>query len=154
MTNKHEASYYYDSHASNISLELRSGSRTSWKKQASHQKTGQARPTVKQVPYRPDSSWKQELSVKKSVVLYMDDGIVYEIDTLLYTSKTTVLVRRSRSIEERESGKQFMTNFELSCLKEMTRDHLLSWPLMPAHNFWSKGPKKRHWETCVQTCSL
>ena len=41
-----------------------SGSITSWKRQASHHITGQPGSIVKQVPYRPDSSLKQELSVK------------------------------------------------------------------------------------------
>ena len=39
---------------------------------------------------------------------YKDDGIPCEIDTFLCTSKTTILVRHSRSIEDRETGKQFM----------------------------------------------
>ena len=39
---------------------------------------------------------------------YKDEGIPYEIDTVLFTSKTTFLVRLSRSVEDRETGKQFM----------------------------------------------
>ena len=64
MTNKHAAPFYHDFHASNISLELRSGSITSWKRRALHHTRGQPGSTVMHVPYRPDLSLKQELSVK------------------------------------------------------------------------------------------
>ena len=45
---------------------------------------------------------------QKFVARYKDDGIPHEIDTVLWTSKTTILVRHSRSVEDRETGKQFM----------------------------------------------
>ena len=47
-------------------------------------------------------------SCQAFVALYKDDGTPYEIDTLVSTSKTTFLVRHSRSTEDRETGKQFM----------------------------------------------
>ena len=42
------------------------------------------------------------------VARFKDDGILYEIDTFLCTSRITILVRHSRSVEDRETGKQFM----------------------------------------------
>ena len=41
------------------------------------------------------------------VARYKDDGIPYEIDSPFCSVKTTIAVRRSRSIEDREIGKQF-----------------------------------------------
>ena len=41
------------------------------------------------------------------VVRYKDDGIPYEIDSPFCSVKTTIAVRQSRSIEDREVGKQF-----------------------------------------------
>ena len=41
------------------------------------------------------------------VARYKDDGIPYEIDSPFCSVKTTVAVTQSRSIEEREIGKQF-----------------------------------------------
>ena len=66
MTNKHAVPFYYDAHASNASLELRSGSITFGKNLSFQHITGQSESTVKQVPCRPDSFLKQEPSVKNS----------------------------------------------------------------------------------------
>ena len=65
-------------------------------KQASDHLTGQ-RSTVKQVPYRPDSSLKQELMTH-----YKDDGIPCEIDTFfvyfqnIYVGSPFKINRRTR----------------------------------------------------------
>ena len=77
-------------------------------KQASDHITGQPGSTVKQVPCRPDSSLKQELRARNLWLIIKMMASPYEIDTFLCTSKTIIFVRHSRSIEERETGKQFM----------------------------------------------
>ena len=41
------------------------------------------------------------------VARYKDDGISYEIDTPFCSTKTTISVRQSKSLEDREIGKQF-----------------------------------------------
>ena len=41
------------------------------------------------------------------VARYKDDGIAYEIDSPFCCAKTTISVRQSKSLEDREIGKQF-----------------------------------------------
>ena len=148
-TNKHEAPCCYDSHASNISLELRSGSITSWKKPASHQKAGQARPTVKQVPYRPDSSSKQEISLRNlwSYTRMMASSMrSTPFCVLLKLLSWFAVPGQLENVNVENNlcpcGERLLTNFELSCMKEMTRDHLLSQPLMSAHKFLELGTEE------------
>ena len=66
---------------------------------------------------------------------YKDDGIPYKID--FCSVKTTITCRQSRSIEDREIGKQFarcwQINSKFSSLMEMTKVHLSSQRLTPAH---------------------
>ena len=41
------------------------------------------------------------------VARYKDDGILYEIDSPFCCAKTTITVRQSKPVEDREIGKQF-----------------------------------------------
>ena len=41
------------------------------------------------------------------VARYRDDGIDYEFDSLFCNAKTVISVRQSKSLEDREIGKQF-----------------------------------------------
>ena len=73
---------------------------------------------------------------------YKDGGITHEIDTFLCTSKTTILVRHSESIEDGETGEQLCPygellpkNSEFSSRMETTKAHLLFQHVMPAHKF-------------------
>ena len=68
------------------------------------------------------------------VARYKDDGIPYEIDSPFCCAKTTITVRQSRSLEDREIGKQFVPfcgeccqiSSKLSSPMEMTKVHLSS----------------------------
>ena len=57
--NRHEVPFYYDSHASSTSLELRSGSIALWKSQKLQHITSQSQFIAKQVPYQSDSFLKK-----------------------------------------------------------------------------------------------
>ena len=49
------------------------------------------------------------------VVRYKDDGIPYAINSPFHCANTTITVRQSRSIEEREIGKQFVPLWKELC---------------------------------------
>ena len=62
------------------------------------------------------------------VARYKVDGIPYAINSPFCCTSSTISVRQSRSIEDREIGKQFVPvwNFKFSFLMEMTKVFLSS----------------------------
>ena len=133
-TNMHGVPSHYDSHVSNSTLELRIGSTTFGKNQTFQSITNLSEFIAKQVPCRPDSYSKQEPNVRTFVAGYKDDGIPYEFNIPFCCAKTAISVRQSKSLEDREIGKQFapfVESFGRTAM-EMTKVHLSSQRSTPA----------------------
>ena len=95
-----------------------------------------------------------------SVARYKEDGVSHAVDSPFCQSRTNITVRQSKSLEDREIGKQFATlwkfwlqNSKFSSLKEMAQVPSLSLHSTSVHEFSSSRIDETAWETIVQTCS-
>ena len=94
------------------------------------------------------------------VARYRDDGILYEIDSPFCNGKTVISVRQSKSLEDREIGKQFAPLWreladQLKILfPEGDGAGCLHCPCArrPFTCSQHQGSKKRLWKTSVQSC--
>ena len=105
--NKREVPSCCGSHANNITKGLRSGLIIFVKNPTCQPTVDLLQFIVKQVPCRSGLYLKHEANVMTLLVDIKIDGIPYEIDSPFCSVKTTIAVRQSRSIEDREIGKQF-----------------------------------------------
>ena len=105
--NRHEVPSYYDSHANTTTKELQSGSMIFGKDPTCpaynkpvriHCKAGSA--SVRLV-------FETRGKCQDFVGRYKDDGIPFAINSPFCRTSATFTVRQSRSIEDREIGKQF-----------------------------------------------
>ena len=106
LINIREVPSYYDSHVNSTMLELRNGS-ILWetsnipadnKLVTIHCKAGSM--SVRLV-------FETRAKCQDFVARYKDDGIPYEIESPFCSVKTNIAVRQSKSLEDREIGKQF-----------------------------------------------
>ena len=139
--NRHQVPFYYDSHASNASLGLRSGSIALWKSQTFQHITGQPGSTVMQVPYRPDSFLKQEPSARNS---WLDIKMMLSLVRLTAYSVLPRQLSWFAIPSHLKTGKldgnlcncgEPLPSSKFSSLMEMTEVHSLSQHLMPVHKF-------------------
>ena len=105
--NKHEVPSYDCSLANNTTKGLRSGSIIFEKNPMCQPTTNMPEFIAKQDLCRPDSCSKQETNVRTFLARYKDDGLSYEIYIPFCCAKTSITVRQSKSLEDREIGKQF-----------------------------------------------
>ena len=153
----HGVPFYFDSIVNNTSKELQSGSIPfGWILYANLQQTNknslQGRLRVSQACF-----WTRG-KCQDFVAQYKDDGISFAINSPFCRTSTTITVRQSRSIEDREIGKQFAPLW-----REMVDQLKVLFPdgddegafIIPALDARShvrsiKDRKKRNWKTCFK----
>ena len=104
--NNHEVPSYSDSLVNNISKELHSGSIPFGMNLVCWLVTNLLEFIAKQSPCQPDV-FETRGKCQDFIVRHKDDGIPGTINSPFCCANTTFTVRQSRSIEEREIGKQF-----------------------------------------------
>ena len=102
--NKHEVPSYFGSLPNNTTKGLRSRSIIFGKNPTCQHTTNLSEFIARQVLCRSGSYSRAKC--QDFVARYKDDGILYEIDPFC-NAKTIISVRQSKSIEDREIGKQF-----------------------------------------------
>ena len=105
--NMREVPSYYDSLANKTTKGLQSGSIRSVKKPTCMPTIGLLQFIVKQVPRRSGFVFESRAKCQDFVVRCKDNGIPNEIDSPFCNTKTAITVRQSKTIEDREIGKQF-----------------------------------------------
>ena len=104
--NNREVPFYYDSLANNTTKGSQSGSITLGKNPTCQHMTSLSEFIAKQVPCRSGLFLKHEPNVK-TLLLGKNDGIPYAINSPFCCTNRNIVVRQSKSIEDRELGKQF-----------------------------------------------
>ena len=107
MMNKHEVPSYYDARANNTTKGLRIGSIIFGKNPVCQHTTNLSEVIAKQVLCRVRLVFETRAKCQDFGARYKDDGIRYELDSPFCSVKTTIAVCESKSIEDREIGKQF-----------------------------------------------
>ena len=105
--NKHEVPSYYGSFANNTTKGVRSGLNIFWKNPICQHSTNLSEFIVRQVLCRSGLYLKHESNVETFLAREEDDGIPYAIDSPFCCTNTNIIVRQSKSIEDREIGRQF-----------------------------------------------
>ena len=103
--NKHEVPSYFGSLPNNTTKGLRSRSMIFGKNPTCQHTTNLSEFIARQVLCRSGSYSRAKC--QDFVAQYKDDGISFEINSPFCCVKTTITVRQSKSIEDRESGKEF-----------------------------------------------
>ena len=160
-TNNHEVPSYSDSHANNTSKELHSGSIPFGKSLMCWHETNLLGFIAKQVPCQSGLFFETRGKCQDFVIRYKDDGIPYAINSPFWCANATITVRQSRSIEDREIGKQFVPLW-----KELADQLKVLFPDAddkrcihhPCARYSLTNPQhqrsqKRIWKAGFQTCS-
>ena len=139
--NNHGVPSYFDSLANNTTKGSQSGSITFGKNPACQHMTSLSEFIAKQVPCRSGLFLQHEANVK-TLFVGKNVGMPYAINSPFCCANAAITVRQSKSIEDREIGKQFglcgenwLTNSNFSSLMEMTKVHSSSERSMLVHNF-------------------
>ena len=104
--NNHEVPFYYGSLENNTTKGLQSGSIIFGKNPMCQHTTNLSEFIAKQVLCRSGLYLKHEPNVK-TLLLDKDDGIPFAFNSPFCCTNTNIIVRQSKSIEDREIGKQF-----------------------------------------------
>ena len=132
--NKHEVPSYYDSHASNTTKGLRSGSIIFGQDPTCQPATNLSELIAKQVLCRPDSHKNQEPNVIKMMVspMQLTDPFAAPIQISLSVNPNQLKTERSES-NLRLCGENWQISSKFSSSMEMTKVHLSSQRSTPAH---------------------
>ena len=101
--NMHEVPSFYGSHANGITIWINN----LWEKFNMPAYSKPVRIHCKAGSVSDRLVFETTAKCKDFVARYEDDGIPYEIDSPFSCAKTTISVRQSKSLEDREIGKQF-----------------------------------------------
>ena len=118
--------FYYDTLANNTTTGLPSGSITFGKNPTCQPTTDLLQFIVKQVPRQSGLYLKHEPNVRTLLL----DIFLYAINSPFHCTNTSIIVRQSKSIEDREignnlhiCGESWLTSSNFSSLMEMTKVH-------------------------------
>ena len=157
--NNHEVLSYFAFLANNTSKGLQSGSIHFGKNPICWRVTNMSEFIAKQVPCRSDLFLKHEANAKTLLLDLRMMVFPYEIDSPFCSAKTTITVRQSRSIEDREIGKQFAPLWKVLAeqLKVLFPDEddegVFVVPALDTRSqvLSIEDRRKRSWKTSVQT---
>ena len=105
--NKHEVPSYYGSHANNTQNGITIWINNLWEESNMPAYSELVRNNCKAGSVSVRLAFETGAKCQDFVARYKDDGIPYEINNPFYCAKTTITVRQSKSLEDREVGKQF-----------------------------------------------